>query len=220
MSGTANLKGWAAVILSVAVAGCLLAILVTTKPAEAASRYRIVTKTFTNSSAITIPSAGVADPYPSELLVSGLRRGSIRDVNLKLNGFGHSYPEDVNVLLVGPRGQNALVMSDVGGLQNAVSDINLTLDDAATNPLPDHGAIAAGTYKPTKGTTAESGEGEPGPSNFDSPAPAGPYGTNLAVFNATNPNGTWELYVLDDTGAEFGQFAGGWGLTIKARVRR
>jgi hypothetical protein len=34
------------------------------------------------------------------------------------------------------------------------------------------------------------------------------------VFNGTNPNGTWELYVIDDTGADGGQISNGWSLQI------
>jgi hypothetical protein len=73
--------------------------------------------------------------------------------------------------------------------------------------------VIAGTYKPTQGT-AQSGEGGPVPANFPAPAPAGPYGTQLSVFDGTAPNGTWSLYVLDDTDVEAGQIANGWSLII------
>lgn len=60
--------------------------------------------------------------------------------------------------------------------------------------------------------------------NFPSPAPAivsprdfaAPYGsaTLANVFNGTNPNGTWSLYVTDDKLGEVGTIAGGWSVTI------
>ena len=42
----------------------------------------------------------------------------------------------------------------------------------------------------------------------------------LSTFDRTNPNGTWSLYVNDDTSADYGRFFNGWVLEIKARVRR
>jgi subtilisin-like proprotein convertase family protein len=152
--------------------------------------------------------------------VSGLKQGSIRDVNLKLTHFSHTFPDDVGVLLVGPQGQEALVMSDVGRDLD-VSGIKLTLDDEATDSLPDRTQITAGTFKPTQGTSVQErppADGNPAPADFPSPAPVGPYGSKLSVFDGTNPNGTWKLFVLDDSGSDVGEIAGGWSLRIKARV--
>ena len=44
--------------------------------------------------------------------------------------------------------------------------------------------------------------------------------TLLSAFDGTNPNGVWRLYVVDYTVGSLGGFAGGWSLTIKAKVRR
>src|SRR5439155_12445498 len=44
-----------------------------------------------------------------------------------------------------------------------------------------------------------------------------PYNTNLAAFNGSNPNGTWSLYVLDDTGGNAaGVISNGWSMNLTA----
>jgi subtilisin-like proprotein convertase family protein len=219
MSGTSNLKGWAAVVIAAFVAACLLALLVTTKPADAAGRYRTVTKTFSNPSANTIPAGvsttgeGPATPYPSTVAAGGMRRGKILDVNLTLKGLSHTYPDDVEVLLVGPGGQNATIMTHVGWNLD-VSNITLTLDDEAANFLYDGGPHVSGTFKPNNVTV----DGPGGPDTF----PFTPSGAvELSTFDGTNPNGTWSLYVDDDFPTEAGgELASGWSLQIKVRVRR
>jgi subtilisin-like proprotein convertase family protein len=176
------------------------------------------TTTFENSSPIHMDwgdpdssEPAAASPYPSEIDVSGLST-CIQDVNLTLKGINHTFADDVDVLVVGPQGQSALVMSDVGGRTGFSGDI--ALDDEATGYLPDSDPITAGTYKPTQGTASlVAGEGYPAPADFLSPAPAGPYDTQLSVFDGTDPNGTWYLYVLDDTPEDGGNI-NGWSLEI------
>jgi large repetitive protein len=183
--------------------------------------------TFSNTSQILIRDATVvgvdsipraADPYPSQISVSGFS-GTILDVNVILKGYTHGFAEDVGVVLVGPQGQKALLMSDVGGFSGVVG-VRLKLDDEATASLPDdfnEGRITSGTYKPTQGTRG-GGEGCPAPADFPSPAPTSPYGTSLSVFDGTEPNGIWQLYVLDDCDSDRGKIRGGWSLRIKAEV--
>ena len=36
----------------------------------------------------------------------------------------------------------------------------------------------------------------------------------MSVFNGTNPNGLWSLYVIDDVSSDVGFIAGGWGMEI------
>ena len=96
---------------------------------------------------ITITSAGQGDPYPSDCVVSGLT-GTITDVNMTLTGLSHTYPDDIDILLVPPGASaNATVMSDAGGSSD-VNAINLTLDDEAATQLPDAGQLATGSYRP------------------------------------------------------------------------
>ena len=117
--------------------------------------------TVANSAAIAIPatgSSGAAAPYPSNVTVSGLG-GTVTKVTVKLNGLAHSWPADVEVLLVGPAGQNAILMSDVGG-GNPITGVTLTLDDAAAAFLPGS-ALTTGTFRPTN---VDVGDAFPAPS--------------------------------------------------------
>lgn len=193
-------------------AASVLALLTIASAGDAAPRYTVVTKSFSNTAAIEIPDSGQTTPYPSEIGVSGLRGGIIRDVNLTLNGFSHTFPDDVDVLLIGPQGQNAIVMSDVGGGTD-VSNIILKLDDAATAALPDKDQLQSRSYQPNN-------HGPDGADAFPDPAPAPRGGESLAVFDGTRANGTWRLFVVDDAARDIGEMAGGWTLKIKAKVRR
>lgn len=208
--------------MALVLAAALLALLAT-PPADAASRYKTVTRTITYANPIVIDSSSnfdPANPYPSQFFVSGFKRGQITDVNIRLVGYSHGWPDDVGALLVGPTGKRVLAMADTGSsFDTPVSGVHIVLDDEAAAPLPDNAQITTGAYWPTRGTIVGPGDA-PAPASFPSPAPAGPYASKLAAFDGTNPNGPWRLFVLDDYSSEGGQIAGGWELTIKARVPR
>ncbi len=178
---------------------------------------------FTNPAPITIndpATVGTATPYPSNITVSGL--GNITDVNVTLRNINHTFPDDIDILLVGPNTatQKFVLMSDAGGgfgLNNA----QLTFDDSAATKLPDGvvagPGISSGTFQPTNFSTAAD--------TFLAPAPAAPWGnhpgtaaggtgTLAATFNGGAANGTWSLYVVDDAGGDVGLIADGWSLTI------
>jgi len=167
-----------------------------------------VSVTFENASAIAVPVAGdtigQADPYPSIINVSGFI-GNIVNMTVTISGMSHTYPDDVDVLLVGPGGQKVMLMSDVGGSVD-INGVQLIFNDSGES-LPNSTAISSGTYRPTN-----SGTSDP----FDSPAPASPYSTALGSFSNTNPNGVWSLYIMDDTSGDSGTFSGGWSLNIDA----
>ncbi len=171
--------------------------------------------TFTNSNPITIDgvNAGPATPYPSTIDISGLS-GSISKVTATIEGLSHTWPEDIDILLVGPGGQTVILMSDVDCSAD-VADINLVFDDGAADLMPDASApLAGGTFKPTDRDSSGCAGSEPN-DNFEAPAPGPPHGTALAAFDGTNPNGTWQLFVRDDFPSEDnGTIAKGWSLTI------
>lgn len=187
---------------------------------------KTVTKTFENGTVISIPDArvvdtnGPANPYPSPTIVSGIKQGRIRDLNLTLRGFSHTFPADVAVLLVAPDGTNALVMADVGELNltgaEEVSNLTITLDDEATQPLPVEAQLTSGTFQPIDG-------GTPGPngdlSTFPAPAPSLSGAVALSSFDGISPNGEWQLFILDDDGSDTGTLTQGWSLEIIASTK-
>ncbi len=160
---------------------------------------------FCNAGAITINASGAATPYPSTIAVAG-QPAAVTDVNVRLIGMNHTWPDDIDILLVGPEGQNLIIMSDVGGSADLVN-VDLTFDDAAAGLLPDESLIASGTYRPTN---------IGGSDTFPAPAPAPSAATTLGTFNGSNPNGNWSLYVVDDAAGDSGTITGGWCVQIAA----
>lgn len=162
---------------------------------------------FANANTITVTDDAKASPYPSQVVVSNVtvngQAALIGKVTVVLADLSHPRPDDMSVLLVGPGGQNAILMRQVGGA-NAVDHVRLTFDDAAGSAIPDSSQITTGSYRPD-----DFGTGSLTPN-----APASPYGGTLSVFNGTNPNGTWSLYVLDSVSGQAGQINGGWLLNI------
>jgi subtilisin-like proprotein convertase family protein len=155
--------------------------------------------------AITLNAFGAATPYPSTVNIAGFA-GTVGKVTVNFNDIDHTFPDDVDILLVGPGGQSAILMSDAGGGGDLVNT-DLTFDQTvpAVYSLPDETLINSGTYRPTN-----HGAGD----TFPAPAPAGPYTADLSVFNGIDPNGTWSLYATDDLGGISGSM-GSWSITVQ-----
>jgi subtilisin-like proprotein convertase family protein len=163
---------------------------------------------FCNQSAIAINDNAPATPYPSTINVSGLT-GLVSKVTVTLKGLRHTFPRDIDLLLVGPHGGKVELMAHAGG-NFSITDADVTFDDAAPSYLPSFGLIISGAYRPSNHY--------PPYNPFPAPAPAtsmaSPYGATLMSFNGTNPNGMWSLYVVDDHPSDAGQINGGWCLNI------
>ncbi|MGB7768515.1 MAG: YDG domain-containing protein [Verrucomicrobiia bacterium] len=181
---------------------------------------------FANTNVITIPSQGMADPYPSQIVVSNLN-GTITNLTVTLSQFNHAYPGDVDMLLVAPDNQTAVVIfsrAGDGGVaftnspspaeEAGVTNITFTLSDTAMFALPYPYPFISIPFKPadysgTNNQTVGQQEGfgilpANGPlADFPSPAPDPSLYTNtpvaLSSFNGFSPNGTWSLYVYDYT---------------------
>lgn len=154
-----------------------------------------------------------ASVYPSRIFVTNLS-GTISKVTVTLNNLSHTRPDDLELLLVGPNGAHIILWCDAGGTIAPVSNATMTFDDAAAFVIADTTAPGSGTYRPTSYNST--------PPVFPLPAPAGPYnhpapagGSTFAnIFNGSNPNGTWSLYIVDDVAGGNGILAGGWSLTF------
>jgi hypothetical protein len=198
---------------AVSAVGCAIALL----PASAGAA------TFSNPNAITIndysvpmscspgPDAAQATPYPSPIQVSGAK-GFTTKVTATLHGFSHAYPADVRLLLAGPLGQTTELYNEQGSGTD-VSGLTITFDDAAASTLPD--PLVSGTFRPSQTPSASSCGTNPAVS-LPAPAPSGPYGGALSAFNGINPNGTWNLYAIDDAANDSGSISGGWSLDVSA----
>ncbi len=156
---------------------------------------------YSQTGEIIIPEYGPGVPYPSQIAVAGLT-GLVTQVTATLNGFTHTFPHDVNVLLADPAGEELFLMSHVGGAYS-VTNLTLTFDDSATQMLP-AGELSSGAFLPTAVT----------PLNPLPGIPAAPSVSSLASFNGTNPNGNWSLYVFDDTQGNSGAITRGWSLGL------
>ncbi|MDQ2653674.1 MAG: Ig-like domain-containing protein [Chloroflexota bacterium] len=158
---------------------------------------------FSSPTGITIASNTQAGP--STITVSGLN-APIADVDVSLSSLTHPTTADLDILLVGPGGQKALIMSDIG--DDAQND-SLTFSDEASERLPYAENLVSGTFQPTDDDYT------PVPDTFAAPAPTTNAGSSLSVFNGTDGNGVWTLFIReqDNLPVETGSVAA-WSLRI------
>jgi uncharacterized repeat protein (TIGR01451 family) len=159
--------------------------------------------TYSNNAVTTIPMVGAANPYPSVITLQCVP-GVVKKITATLYGYTHTFPSDVNVLLVSPDGRKVVLMGGAGDTVTA-GGANLTFADTASQPVPFSGTVASGTYRP--------GTYTPGVA-FSAPAPSGPFATNLATFIGAAPNGAWKLFVYDDVSGDAGSISR-WTLTLE-----
>lgn len=203
------------VVLLATVVALALVLAIGASANKASAATKLVTKSFSNTTQITIPddpsyyTSGPAFPYPSNITASFPNGSTVKDVDVILRHYSHTYPDDVDVLLV-HAGRNRTIMSDVGGSSD-VNDITIRLNDEPTHGhLSDSGSLFSGGFLPTN---AEGGD------TFDSPAP-NPASANSALsgFDGSTAKGSWKLFVDDDRSSNVGRIGGGWIIIVQARV--
>lgn len=174
--------------------------------------------TFSNPALIAIPEVGSATPYPSTISVSGIPTCEfISKIRVSINGLTHTFPGDLRFLLVGPNGENFIIIAfaDQG---TPVTNITITLADDAKSLLPcipDTSSLTSGIFKPTACFN---------PGNLPLPAPQGSYNvparegssTFASVFRGHQPNGIWQLFIHDIAAPDPGpnSISNGWTLEI------
>lgn len=160
---------------------------------------------------------GLPSNYGSIGDISGLT-GTVTKVRVTVTNVFHTFPGDLDVVLVGPQGQQCILMSDAGGGNPGVTGRNYTFDQTA--PDFPNTAAPSGTYKPFN--YAGNVSLEPGGIDvFPAPGPGSQnYGVaNLDVFNGTNPNGIWKLYVVDDEAGDTGGIST-WTIDVTTTTSR
>lgn len=137
---------------------------------------------------IDVPQAGLtmgrSQPYPAVIPVTGVRHpiASVRFTQFIM----HTYPDDLDIVLVSPRGLAVVLLSDAGGSTDFSGTISI---EHGAPPAPnDAPLMATATYSPTD---HDPGDLPPG-------LPAGLTFTTLAALIGTDANGEWSVYVYDD----------------------
>ncbi len=159
--------------------------------------------TLTNATVLDIPIGGPATNSPSEIAISNLL-GTVAGLTVTLHGLSHYYPEDLDILLVGPDGTAVVLMSD-SGVGAAANDLTVTFSDAG-ELLPRTGSLGTGPWAPWNYSGSDPDEITGGPSVA--------WSTALSAFTGRDPNGTWRLFVEDDFFDDGGVLAGGWSLSL------
>jgi hypothetical protein len=157
-----------------------------------------------NPTTVSLGSGGT-----TTIAVSGFDQ-PLTDVNVTLRNMTQPTTDDLDVLLVGPQGQTAVIFSDVG-FNSSANNLTVTLDDQAPTQVPGAGPIPNGTFQPTNFQSGDTFSSPPAPTNTP------PSGAQLGVFTGTDPNGTWRLvFQNDDLAGTAGTMVGGWSLEITA----
>lgn len=157
---------------------------------------------------------GPAKHYPSTIVVSGVA-GTVTNATVTVIGLDSASGDDIDMALVGPNEEQVMLMSDACGANpNTLSSETWTFDDAAQSFLSDNGPCAPGQVASFR------------PSNYENPelddlskeggGPPPPYTNSLTDLAGGSPDGSWELFVLDDNKAGFIGFSfEGWALNLE-----
>ncbi|HXB59979.1 MAG TPA: hypothetical protein VNU95_10450 [Candidatus Acidoferrales bacterium] len=171
---------------------------------------------YTSGGPIAFSNGGAtASPYPSLIYVgtngAASLPGVIQTVAVTLNNFTCQQVQEVSVLVEAPNGSALEVMSSAGAATNTSFVLgNLTITDSAGNRMP-QSAFGPGSYLPTA-YNPQITYPSPGPTAYQIAAPLGT-STLVDAFGRLNPNGTWQLFLVNQMSAASGSVQS-WSLNF------
>lgn len=162
--------------------------------AQAAAETLLDCTLSNNNVPLEIPDLSLRMPIWSTKYVSGLS-GLVTNVVVTMK-LTSTFPDDLHIILRSPSGAIVELMSNCGG-NVPIDEVELEFDDAAGGFLPDATEIFPNAYKPTVNGVGGNEDGQ----FFVAPIPEDAvFPTTLASLDGTNPNGSWAIFAVDDSG--------------------
>jgi subtilisin-like proprotein convertase family protein len=169
---------------------------------------------FSNDTDLTIPlNGGNSTPiYPSPVTVPVV--GTVIDANVSFLAQ-HNQPDDLDIALVAPDGTAVEVMSDACNNDAEFQLLRFDEELAGGVALPDNPDSMGGMNTACDQSLHYIATNYEGPDDF-TPGPSLPadFDPDLADFDGVPSQGTWSLYVRDDTNNAFGGTMNIWTLTL------
>ncbi len=166
-------------------------------------------------------TAGPANAYPSSISVSGVA-GTVTDVNVTILAMKAS--ADTDMVLRGPNGRQVMLMSDAC-IQGTSLRGSWLFDDSAPGFVSKSGPCSPSfptqkSFLPSNYLAqpdALDNSVEPDDLSVAPGGPPPPYVNALSSLSGGSPNGSWDLFVLDDNPACCLGFSidSGWALTLE-----
>jgi hypothetical protein len=173
-----------------------------------------VTIAINKSANLAIPATGTSGTVSDSFNLGLINWGRIVDLQVILGDLTHTFPDDLDFLLLGQGGANFEFWSDVGN-GAGITNGDFTISDSAASVLPDATPLASGTYRPADYATQETAEnwGLASSLVINHPATA----TLNSVFAGKFVSGNWSLYITDDASGDAGSLDI-WGFRVTYNV--
>jgi subtilisin-like proprotein convertase family protein len=186
-------------------AGAALAAALAVTALNPPTAFAAPTTLVVSNAAAIAPPDNLPSGTASQLAVAG-QTGLVTDLDVTLNGFGSTYPGDLDIMLQGPNGRSVMLMSDSCGGTD-VANLSIRFDDEASTRVPSSDACTSGSFWPSDGA------------DLDDPTFPVPTSLSLSAFDQASPNGTWTLFVADDDDPDTSVIAGGFTLSLQLSDR-